>query len=256
MVLEKIFRNCQTRNKNWLWGFHRFLRNWPTRNKNCLWWPYLLMHRGEMSNHNRGHSIDASYQVSGHLAKQFQRRFKCKKLTDEGCKVMGKAHMVFWSVSLQVQINFIFTDNVHLLYLSCNVYKSKNNWKLPEYSRNNSRSKSFQWCPLSCLHLTVTISYHRYYMNLVQEKLYFGQWPYRTNIYPVNAIWLLKLKQCRIKHNMWYLSSKLSYCSNFISFGRKWGLMVWFTHQWFIYSNSSHVGWLMCHRIRLKDDLC
>jgi hypothetical protein len=29
-----------------------------------------------MSNHYRGHDIDASYQVSVHLAKQFQRRFK------------------------------------------------------------------------------------------------------------------------------------------------------------------------------------
>jgi hypothetical protein len=32
--------------------------------------------RDEMSNLYRGHSIDASYQVSVHLAKRFQRRFK------------------------------------------------------------------------------------------------------------------------------------------------------------------------------------
>jgi hypothetical protein len=87
------------------------------------------MHRGEMSNH-RGHSIDTSYQVSVHLAKQFQRRFKCGKLTDEGRQMMEKAHMVFWPVLQQVQINFILTDNVHLLCLSCNVYKSKNNWQI------------------------------------------------------------------------------------------------------------------------------
>ena len=31
--------------------------------------------RDEMSNLHRGHSIDASYQVSVHLAKRFQRRF-------------------------------------------------------------------------------------------------------------------------------------------------------------------------------------
>jgi hypothetical protein len=89
------------------------------------------MHRGEMSNHNRGHSIDASYQVSVHLAKQFQRRrFKCGKLTDEGRQMMEKAYMVFWPVLQQVQINFILTDNVHLLCLSCNVYKFKNNWQI------------------------------------------------------------------------------------------------------------------------------
>ena len=41
----------------------RFFRNHPIRNKNCLWWPYLLTDQDEMSNHNRGLSIDASYQV-------------------------------------------------------------------------------------------------------------------------------------------------------------------------------------------------
>ena len=49
-------------------------RNQPIRNNNRLWQPYLLMDRDEMSNHNRGLSIDASYQVSVHLAKQYQRR--------------------------------------------------------------------------------------------------------------------------------------------------------------------------------------
>ena len=52
-----------------------FFRNEPIRNKNCLWWPCLLTDRDEMSNLYRGPSIDASYQVSVHLAKRFQRRF-------------------------------------------------------------------------------------------------------------------------------------------------------------------------------------
>jgi hypothetical protein len=34
----------------------------------------LLTDQNEMSNLHRGHSIDASYQVSVHLAKRFQRR--------------------------------------------------------------------------------------------------------------------------------------------------------------------------------------
>jgi hypothetical protein len=53
-----------------------FFRNQLNRNKNCLWRPCLLTHRDEMSNLYRGHDIDASYQVSVHLAKRFQRRFK------------------------------------------------------------------------------------------------------------------------------------------------------------------------------------
>jgi hypothetical protein len=52
----------------------RFFRNQPIRNKNCLWRPCLLMDQDEMSNRNRGLSIDASYQVSVHLDKRFQRR--------------------------------------------------------------------------------------------------------------------------------------------------------------------------------------
>jgi hypothetical protein len=45
----------------------------------------LLTNQDKMSNLYRGPSIDASYQVSVHLAKQFQRRrLKCEKLTDDG----------------------------------------------------------------------------------------------------------------------------------------------------------------------------
>jgi hypothetical protein len=55
----------------------RFFRNQPMRNKNGLWRPCLLTDRDEMSNLYRGSSVDASYQVSVHLAKRFQRwRFK------------------------------------------------------------------------------------------------------------------------------------------------------------------------------------
>ena len=39
-----------------------------------LWWPCLLTDRDEMSNLYRLPSIDASYKVSVHLTKRFQRR--------------------------------------------------------------------------------------------------------------------------------------------------------------------------------------
>jgi hypothetical protein len=41
--------------------------------QNCLWQPCLITDRNETSNLYRGPSIDASYQVSVHLAKWFQR---------------------------------------------------------------------------------------------------------------------------------------------------------------------------------------
>jgi hypothetical protein len=55
---------------------------------------------GKMSNLYKGPSIDASYQVSIHLAEGFQRRrLKCEKLTDDGRQVMAKAHIAFGKVS-------------------------------------------------------------------------------------------------------------------------------------------------------------
>ena len=52
-----------------------FLRNRPIRNNNCVWQPCLLMDQDKMCNLYRGPAIDASYQVSDHLAaKRFQRR--------------------------------------------------------------------------------------------------------------------------------------------------------------------------------------
>ena len=74
--------------------------NRPIKNKNCLWQPCLLMDRDKMSNLYRGPSLDASYQVSHHLAEGIQRRrLKCEKLTDDGRQVMAKAHIAFGKVS-------------------------------------------------------------------------------------------------------------------------------------------------------------
>ena len=51
------------------------------------WQSHLLMDRGEMSNRYRGPAIDASYQVSVHLAKLFQRRscFRNRPIRNENC---------------------------------------------------------------------------------------------------------------------------------------------------------------------------
>ena len=53
-----------------------------------------------MSNRYREPSIDASYQVSVHLAEGFQRRrLNSEKLTDDRRQVMAKAHIAFGKVS-------------------------------------------------------------------------------------------------------------------------------------------------------------
>ena len=69
----------------------RFFRNQPIRNKNDLWWPCLLTDRDEMSNLYRGSSIDASYQVSFHLAKRFQRR-RFKKIGQSETRIACGGH--------------------------------------------------------------------------------------------------------------------------------------------------------------------
>ena len=51
-----------------------FFRNRPIRHKNSLWQPCLLTDQDEMCNLYWGPSIDASYQVSVHLAQRLQRR--------------------------------------------------------------------------------------------------------------------------------------------------------------------------------------
>jgi hypothetical protein len=58
------------------------------------------MDRDNMSNLLRGPSIDASYQISLHLAEGFQRRtLKFEKLTDDIRQVMAKAHIAFGKAS-------------------------------------------------------------------------------------------------------------------------------------------------------------
>jgi hypothetical protein len=68
-----LYRDCSFRFDPWT-NMAATGNNWPIRNNNCLWQPYLLLDRDEMSNLYRGSPIDASYQVSVHLAKRFQRR--------------------------------------------------------------------------------------------------------------------------------------------------------------------------------------
>ena len=65
----------------------KIFRNRPVLSKNCLWWPCLLMDQNEMSNLYRRPSIDASYQVSYHLAKPFQRKscFRNRPIRNKNC---------------------------------------------------------------------------------------------------------------------------------------------------------------------------
>jgi hypothetical protein len=64
-----------------------FLEICPIRNKHCRWRPCLLTDRDEMCKVYRGPSIDASYHVSVHLAKQFQRIrfFRYRPIRNKNC---------------------------------------------------------------------------------------------------------------------------------------------------------------------------
>jgi hypothetical protein len=95
-----------------------FFRKHTIINMNCLWWPCLLMDRDEMSNLYRGPSIDASYQVSVHLAEFQRKRLKCEKLTDNRrrtpsdgksshCLWQGELKRIFFTCMEFIQFNLI-----------------------------------------------------------------------------------------------------------------------------------------------------
>ena len=73
----------------------KIFRNRPIRNKNCLWRPCLFMDRDEISNPYRGPAIDASHQVSDHLAKQFQRR-RILKISQSETRIACGSHVCQW----------------------------------------------------------------------------------------------------------------------------------------------------------------
>jgi hypothetical protein len=73
----------------------RFFRNQPIRNKNCLWRPCLITDRDEMSNLYRGPAMDASYQVSVHLAQWFQRR-RFLKIGQSETRIAYGGHVCEW----------------------------------------------------------------------------------------------------------------------------------------------------------------
>ena len=80
----------------------------------------LSMDQDKMSNLHRWPSIDASYQVSVHLAVRFQRRrLKCEKLTDDGRQVMAKAHFAFG----------IYTQSINHTNALL-IFKKNNNYKI------------------------------------------------------------------------------------------------------------------------------
>ena len=130
----------------------RFLRNQPFRNKNCLWRPCLLTDRDRMSNHYRGPSIDASYQVSDHLAEGFQRRrLKCEKLTDDRrwTPSDGKSSLCLWQGELKSHHRSHASDFMFLCFM---VFKATFNnisvilwrsvliywWRKPEYREKST----------------------------------------------------------------------------------------------------------------------
>jgi hypothetical protein len=70
-----------------------------------------------MSNLYRGPSIDASYQVTVHLAEGFQRRrLKCEKLTDDLRRTTsdGKSSLCLWQGELTKTIFLLTTKCLDL----------------------------------------------------------------------------------------------------------------------------------------------
>ena len=143
---ENIFRNWPIRNKNCLWWpyllmdrdemsillptMFRFI--WPSsfrgeeflksanQKQELPVATMLLTDRDEISNLNRGPSIDASYKVSVHLTEGFQRRrLKCEKLTDDRRRMPsdGKNSHCLWQGELKKEwLVWFYNFFVMLMY--------------------------------------------------------------------------------------------------------------------------------------------
>ena len=116
MTVAAMFVNGSERNEeSQQRTFHRcflpsvgtFDQTVSANQKSRMWRPCLLIDRDEMSNLYRGPSIDASYQVSVHLAEGFQRRLKCEKLTNDGRRTPsdGKSSHCLWKGELKRKKN-------------------------------------------------------------------------------------------------------------------------------------------------------
>jgi hypothetical protein len=89
------------------------------------------MDQDEMSTVYRGASIDASYQVSVHLAEGFQRRrLKCENLTDDRRRTPsdGKSSLCLWQGELKKVptriLTFFSKKNVYFLFLDISMLNS------------------------------------------------------------------------------------------------------------------------------------
>ena len=107
----------------WESGFRveDLIRNQPIKNKNGLWRPCLLTDRDEMSNLYRGPSIDASYQVSVHLPKWFQRRrfFLNRPIRNKNCPwwpclLMDRDNMSNLYKGPSIDYRCFLSNSVHL----------------------------------------------------------------------------------------------------------------------------------------------
>ena len=83
-----------------------FFRNELIRNKNCLWRLCLLTDRDEISNLNRGPSIDAFYQVLVQLAKWFLWKFTSQSIYHF---IFLKIHQQFPSCCLKSYSSLIYS---------------------------------------------------------------------------------------------------------------------------------------------------
>ena len=126
-------------------GFRRrrFFINRPIRDKNCLWWPCLFTDRDEIRNLYRGPSIDASYQVSLHLAKRFQRRIFV--LIDQAETIIASGGHVCYRIRTKCAL---FVENLPYML----PFKVRFIWPIgfrgEDFFRNRSiREKNCLWRP-------------------------------------------------------------------------------------------------------------
>ena len=136
-----------------------------------------------MSNLYRGLSIDASYQVSLHLAEGFQRRrLKCEKLMDDRRRTPsdGKSSHCLWQGELKMNDNINMNSTITAFNSQTTGQEDRLCWTKDHYSNVREMTTSgyikalsitihcinfCTTCSVVSLHINITIPTSYYYLQ-------------------------------------------------------------------------------------------
>jgi hypothetical protein len=121
------------------------------------WYMFIINAMRSCSERTILHCVESYlyYIILVNKKKYFQRSETTEKINRQYTYIVENIKFIYNSfdkfflpVSQRVEMNYIFSDNIRILYLSWYVKSPKETIKLSKKSRNNRRSYRFWLCPL------------------------------------------------------------------------------------------------------------